>query len=77
MTDHDGDKKAALQRLRNARKALSELGGHHTDVESDEYLRRNKAVGDAEKVVRFGKRRGWQDVDWSKTRHVLNPRNRT
>lgn len=70
------EKTAALKRLRKAREALSQLGPHHTDVESDEFLRRNKAVGDAEQALKFGKRRGWQDVDWSNTHHVLNPRHR-
>lgn len=51
-------RKTALQKLKDARKALADLGPHHTDVESDEYLRRNRAVYEAEKNVRFGSRRG-------------------
>lgn len=58
--------KTALNTLRDARRRLAELGPDHTETESDEYVRRNNAVAAAEKDVRAGKRRGWQDVDMSR-----------
>jgi len=45
-----------VAKLQEAREDLAELGPHHTDMESAEYLRRNRAVYDAEKALPWWRR---------------------
>ncbi|HEX5541983.1 MAG TPA: hypothetical protein VFX60_10565 [Micromonospora sp.] len=56
----ENDRAAALERLRQARKALDEYTSTTDDGFSDpEWRRLNNAVGEAEKAVPFGRSRGW------------------